>query len=253
MDIRNRLSLLGKSTALVRYIVILTLLSIVGCKRVQPPKKNADAGSKFERQAFFDWLESTTLVLISPTACEFQPAEAAPILLGEYTREGNNLRIVMTAQGSVTVTYFEIGEDEITDTQTHQSLRKMADPDQPRLSIREMATRILEDLRLIDAAADQWALERNKTKGDPVSAKDIAPYLKQGSPLQKACAEGHCVDLLGNPIDLGTVDSGRFISYETYDLFSSIVPIEFWGQFISTSVKASATVEKWRREIETNE
>jgi prepilin-type N-terminal cleavage/methylation domain-containing protein len=38
----------------------------------------------------------------------------------------------------------------------------------------------LNNLRQIDGAKDQWAIENNKATGDAVTSGDIDPYLKRG-------------------------------------------------------------------------
>ncbi|HBA85862.1 MAG TPA: prepilin-type cleavage/methylation domain-containing protein [Verrucomicrobia bacterium] len=40
----------------------------------------------------------------------------------------------------------------------------------------------INNLRLVDAGKDQWALENNATTGDPTAVADIAPYIKNGYP-----------------------------------------------------------------------
>lgn len=48
---------------------------------------------------------------------------------------------------------------------------------------RSQASRILTDLRLIDSAIDQYAIENNKKSNDPVGVGDWTAYVKKGSPL----------------------------------------------------------------------
>ena len=45
------------------------------------------------------------------------------------------------------------------------------------------ARRVLNDLRLIDAAVDQYAIENNKTSGATISTVQWTAYLKQGSSI----------------------------------------------------------------------
>jgi prepilin-type N-terminal cleavage/methylation domain-containing protein len=40
----------------------------------------------------------------------------------------------------------------------------------------------INNLRLIDGAKDQWALENNRSTGDAVAIADIEPYMKNGVP-----------------------------------------------------------------------
>ena len=52
----------------------------------------------------------------------------------------------------------------------------------------------INNLRLIDGAKDQYALENGKSSGDAVVANDISAYLKQGVPT---CPIGAGVYVLG--------------------------------------------------------
>lgn len=47
----------------------------------------------------------------------------------------------------------------------------------------------INNLRLIDAAQEQWAMENNKNTGDAVAAADVQPYLK-GNALPICPASG---------------------------------------------------------------
>src|SRR5205809_4813239 len=62
-------------------------------------------------------------------------------------------------------------------------LAAIAVPNFLRARKRSQATRILEDLRIIDSACDQYAIENNKSSGDTVVWADIQKYLKNGSVL----------------------------------------------------------------------
>src|SRR5690349_13370701 len=62
-------------------------------------------------------------------------------------------------------------------------LAAIAVPNFLRARKRAQATRVLEDLRMIDSAIDQYAIETNKTTGASVNWNDIKAYLKTGSAL----------------------------------------------------------------------
>src|SRR3954467_8654361 len=72
-------------------------------------------------------------------------------------------------------------------------LASIAVPNFLRARKRSQATRILEDLRIIDSAIDQYAIENNKSAGDAVVWRDIQVYLKKGGVLYNSSG----VDLLG--------------------------------------------------------
>src|ERR1700690_2118277 len=73
-------------------------------------------------------------------------------------------------------------------------LAAIAVPNFLRARKRSQATRILEDLRMIDAAIDQYAIETNKGTGTAVNWTDVQAYLKKGSALYNS----NHADLLGN-------------------------------------------------------
>ena len=58
-------------------------------------------------------------------------------------------------------------------------LAAIAVPNFLRARKRSQATRILEDLRIIDAAIDQYAIETNKAGGGTVNWADVQNYLKK--------------------------------------------------------------------------
>src|SRR6186713_2287716 len=72
-------------------------------------------------------------------------------------------------------------------------LASIAVPNFLRARKRSQATRILEDLRMIDSALDQYAIENNKSGGNPANWNDIRAYLKTGSTLYNSSG----FDMLG--------------------------------------------------------
>src|SRR4030081_2657134 len=62
-------------------------------------------------------------------------------------------------------------------------LAAIAVPGVLRARKRSQASRILNDLRLIDAAGDQYAIETNRASGFQVTIPDWTTYLKKGSVL----------------------------------------------------------------------
>ena len=62
-------------------------------------------------------------------------------------------------------------------------LAAIAVPGFLRARKRSQASRILNDLRLIDSAVDQYAIETNKASSAPVSITDWTNYMKKGSVL----------------------------------------------------------------------
>src|SRR3954449_3366962 len=72
-------------------------------------------------------------------------------------------------------------------------LAAIAVPGFLRARKRSQASRIINDLRLIDSAVDQYAIETNKTSGSAVTVADWTNYLKKGTNLYQTGA-----DILGN-------------------------------------------------------
>src|SRR3984957_7634615 len=62
-------------------------------------------------------------------------------------------------------------------------LAAIAVPNFLRARKRSQGTRCLEDLRIIDSAIDQYAIENNKASGNSVVWADVQNYLKTGSVL----------------------------------------------------------------------
>src|SRR2546430_16807206 len=62
-------------------------------------------------------------------------------------------------------------------------LAGVAGPGFLRARKRSQASRILNDLRMIDSAVDQYAIETNRKTGDVVNVADWTNYLKKGSLL----------------------------------------------------------------------
>ena len=62
-------------------------------------------------------------------------------------------------------------------------LAAIAVPGFLRARKRSQASRIINDLRLIDSAVDQYAIETNKKSGASVDWADVQKYLKVGSSL----------------------------------------------------------------------
>src|ERR1700745_3950326 len=81
-------------------------------------------------------------------------------------------------------------------------LAAIAVPGFLRARKRSQASRIINDLRLIDSAIDQYAIETNKTGGSLVKVTDWTNYLKKDTVLYSS---GN--DILGNPYGDQTVDS----------------------------------------------
>src|SRR3954454_12240985 len=81
-------------------------------------------------------------------------------------------------------------------------LAAIAVPGFLRARKRSQASKVLNDLRMIDAAIDQYAIETGKKTGDPVEKDDWTKYVKKDSNLYTTGA-----DLFGNDYGPQTVDN----------------------------------------------
>jgi prepilin-type N-terminal cleavage/methylation domain-containing protein len=105
-------------------------------------------------------------------------------------------------------------------------LASIAVPNFLRSRKRSQATQVLEDLRLIDAAIDQYAIENNKKKGDSVTWDNVRAYLKTGTRLETSTGADILSNSFGAPF---TVDTIPQVPAATFTALSDVAPTEFWG------------------------
>ena len=106
-------------------------------------------------------------------------------------------------------------------------LAAIAVPNFLRSRKRSQATQVLEDLRQIDSAVDQWAIENNKAGGTVVAWADVQKYLKTGTRLYTSDGK----DILGNPFKINAVDVAPQVSGTTFTALSDVAPNDFWSPF----------------------
>jgi prepilin-type N-terminal cleavage/methylation domain-containing protein len=106
-------------------------------------------------------------------------------------------------------------------------LAAIAVPNFLRARKRSQATRCLEDLRIIDSADDQYAIENNKSTGDSIVWTDIQNYLKTGSVLYNSSGN----DLFGNAYVGFSVDTIPKLNSLTYSKLSDVAPVAFWSPY----------------------
>src|ERR1700733_5372437 len=106
-------------------------------------------------------------------------------------------------------------------------LAAIAVPNFLRARKRAQATRILEDLRIVDSAIDQYAIENNKSGGANVVWADIQSYLKKGSVIYNS----NGADLLGNSFGNYSVDAIPKLSSASFSKLSDVAPSDFWSPF----------------------
>jgi prepilin-type N-terminal cleavage/methylation domain-containing protein len=105
-------------------------------------------------------------------------------------------------------------------------LAAIAVPGFLRARKRAQASKILNDLRHIDSAIDQYALETNRASGDPVAVADWTNYLKKDTVLYTTGQ-----DLYGDDYGPQTVDQLPKIPAAAYASLSDVTDANFWSPF----------------------
>lgn len=105
-------------------------------------------------------------------------------------------------------------------------LAAIAVPGFLRARKRSQASKILNDLRLIDAAIDQYAIETGKTTGAVVAVSDWTNYLKKDSALYNTGA-----DLFGDAYGPQTVDLLPAVPANARNTLSDVCDTTFWSPF----------------------
>jgi prepilin-type N-terminal cleavage/methylation domain-containing protein len=112
-------------------------------------------------------------------------------------------------------------------------LAAIAVPGFLRARKRSQASKILNDLRLIDGAVDQYAIENSKATGFSVTTADWTNYLKKDTQLYATGA-----DLFGNAFGPQAVDSIPNVPQAAYDTLSDVADTAFWSPYVPAVVAA---------------
>jgi len=105
-------------------------------------------------------------------------------------------------------------------------LAAIAVPGFLRARKRSQASRVINDLRLIDSAVDQYAIENNKATGVTVAISDWTKYLKAGTTLYLTGK-----DILGADYGAQTVDSLPKVPTTTKNSLSDVTDNTFWSPY----------------------
>jgi prepilin-type N-terminal cleavage/methylation domain-containing protein len=105
-------------------------------------------------------------------------------------------------------------------------LAAIAVPGFLRARKRSQASKVLNDLRLIDAAVDQYAIETTRTSGFQLNTTDWTNYLKKDTALYSTGQ-----DLFGHDFAAQTVDSMPKVPQLTYDALSDVTDTAFWSPY----------------------
>ena len=105
-------------------------------------------------------------------------------------------------------------------------LAAIAVPGFLRARKRSQATKILNDLRMIDAAVDQYAIETGRKTGDAATVTDWTNYVKKDTILYTT---GN--DLFGDAYGDQVVDTLPGVPASAWDTLSDVAPTEFWSPY----------------------
>ena len=106
-------------------------------------------------------------------------------------------------------------------------LAAIAVPNFLRSRKRSQATQVLEDLRILDSAVDQYAIETNKNTGFNPAFADLQNYIKNGTRLYTSAN----TDLLGGSFGTFTVDTCPKVPSTTFTALSDVAPNTFWSPY----------------------
>ena len=105
-------------------------------------------------------------------------------------------------------------------------LAAIAVPGFLRARKRSQASRILNDLRMIDSAVDQYAIETNRKTNDAVGVVDWTNYLKKGSNLYNGGKS-----ILGTAYGPQTVDQIPQVPTADLNVLSDVAGTGFWSPY----------------------
>ena len=105
-------------------------------------------------------------------------------------------------------------------------LAAIAVPGFVRSRKRSQAAKILNDLRLIDAAVDQYAIENSKKGGDAVGVTDWTNYLKKDTNLFSTGK-----DLFGNDYGAQVVDQLPAVPAQAKADLAPVADNNFWSPY----------------------
>jgi len=108
-------------------------------------------------------------------------------------------------------------------------LAALAIPNWIRARKRSQAARTMEDLRMLDNALDQYAVDNLKTGGSPATFTDLKNYVKSGTTLYLTGA-----DVFGDQYGASgsfTVDTVPQVPANAFNSLSDVAPTAFWSPF----------------------
>jgi prepilin-type N-terminal cleavage/methylation domain-containing protein len=114
-------------------------------------------------------------------------------------------------------------------------LAAIAVPSAMRARKRSQASSTLETLRMLDAAADQFAIDNGKSPGDPIPAWGLETYIKKDSNVYNDLVKtNYALDALGNQIAFQVVDTPPSVPIATQNALSDVADSTFWGAYYNS-------------------
>ena len=105
-------------------------------------------------------------------------------------------------------------------------LAAIAVPNFLRARKRSQATKVLEDLRMLDHAVDQYAIETGKGANCNPTFDDLKNYVKAGTTLYTTGQ-----DMFGNDYGPFTVDSVPKVPTSAFNALSDVADSAFWSPY----------------------
>ena len=105
-------------------------------------------------------------------------------------------------------------------------LAAIAVPGFLRARKRSQASKILNDLRMIDSAVDQYAIETNRTTGFSVPITDWTKYVKKDTALYNTGSS-----LFGTSYGAQVVDTVPSVPPNDYAVLSDVASTGFWSPY----------------------
>jgi prepilin-type N-terminal cleavage/methylation domain-containing protein len=105
-------------------------------------------------------------------------------------------------------------------------LAAIAVPGLMRARKRSQASRVINDLRLISAAIDQYAVDFSKMAGTSVTTLDWTAYMKRGTALYTTAQ-----DVFGQSYGVQTVDLEPKVPAATWNALSDVADTNFFSPF----------------------
>jgi len=121
-------------------------------------------------------------------------------------------------------------------------LAAIAVPSFLRARKRSEAASVKNDLRLIDDAIAQYAMETSKSSGDAVEVDDWVDYIKDGRLYETA------QDILGEDYGDQFVDTLPTVPGTTWDALSDVADTGFWAPYVREGATPPPKHRRrWRR------